>query len=123
MRNLLTATVGLLREMSPEVRAYYGSWGNADFGVFNVPTRRSQYRLRCIASKGEGWEHVSVSLPDRVPDWGEMEHVKRLFFEDDEIAVQFHVPPAQHISVCHTCLHLWRPLEWKLKLPPSWMVA
>lgn len=37
--------------------------------------------VRCIASDGAGWEHVSVSLSvKRTPDWEEMCYVKDLFW-------------------------------------------
>jgi hypothetical protein len=65
--------------------------------------------LAIIASNGMGWDHVSVSRADRCPTWDEMELVKRLFFKDDECAMQLHVPPSDHINCHPNCLHLWRP--------------
>ena len=95
-----------------------GDLGDATCGMFIFPSH-----LRAIAAVGEGWDHVSVSFPDRTPTWDEMERVKRAFFKPDEIAFQLHVPVAQHIN-CHPhCLHLWRPLHESIPLPPSWMVA
>jgi hypothetical protein len=38
-----------------------------------------------------------------------MEFVKRIFFADDETAMQLHVPLAEHISHHPYCLHIWRP--------------
>jgi hypothetical protein len=77
--------------------------------------------LRIIASNRGGWDHVSVSLPDRCPTWAEMDAIKRLFFNPDEIAMQLHVAEADHISIHPYVLHLWRPHS-KLKripLPPK----
>lgn len=80
-------------------------------------TRRPS--LRCIASWGGGWDHVSVSLPTRCPMWPEMEAVKRLFFRRDETAMQLHVPPAEHVD-CHPHrLHLWRPQHAEIPRPPA----
>jgi hypothetical protein len=80
-------------------------------------------KLRIIASWSEGWDHVSVSLPDRCPTWDEMERVKRAFFKDDECAMQLHVPCADYIN-CHPyCLHLWRPHKSTIPMPPKNMVA
>jgi hypothetical protein len=79
--------------------------------------------LLVIASWGGGWDHVSVSRKDRCPTWEEMERVKRAFFRPDEVAMQLHVTPDNHISVHPFCLHIWRPQEVAIPLPPKWMVA
>lgn len=65
--------------------------------------------LRFIVSNGGGWDHVSVSRPDRTPTWAEMDRVKRLCFRDDEIAMQLHVNNDQKVNLHEHCLHLWRP--------------
>ena len=78
--------------------------------------------LAIIASWADGWDHVSVSRKDRCPTWDEMETVKRLFFSDDEIAMQLHVPPSDHINVHPYCLHLWRPHSADIPMPPKGMV-
>jgi len=78
--------------------------------------------LRVIAGRGHGWDHVSVSLAERCPIWAEMEWVKRRFFKEDEVAFQLHVPPKDHISVHPYTLHLWRPLNERIPMPPSYMV-
>ena len=80
-------------------------------------------RLRIITSFGFGWDHVSVSLPDRTPTWEEMVLVKSLFFTDEEPVIQFHVPLVWKIN-CHPhCLHLWRLQAGDIPLPPRWMVG
>jgi hypothetical protein len=65
--------------------------------------------LRIIASWTGGWDHVSVSLPNRCPTWEEMEKVKRAFFKETEYAMQLHVPPSEHRNYHPYCLHIWRP--------------
>lgn len=80
-------------------------------------------KLRIIASWVSGWDHVSVSLPDRTPTWDEMERVKRAFFKPEETAYQLHVPPSDHIN-CHPyCLHLWRHHHSEIPMPPAFMVG
>lgn len=96
--------------------------GDGTCGAFMVPNAEG-VSLRVIAASGLGWDHVSVSLPDRCPTWDEMELVKRLFFRDDETAMQLHVPPADHVNVHPYCLHLWRPLGAQIPRPPSIMVG
>lgn len=83
--------------------------------------------LKVIATIGDGWDHVSVSIEgeDRCPTWDEMDRVYKLFFKSDETAMQLHVPDADHVNYHPYTLHLWRPLA-KLKpipRPPSIMVG
>ena len=94
-----------------------------DGGAFLTRSPIDNRVLRIIASNGLGWDHVSISRKDRVPNWEEMEFIKRLFFKDDEVAMQLHVPPADHINCHPNCLHLWRPHEEPIPLPPGWMVG
>lgn len=103
---------------------YYGGWAGDDTcGVFDVPSPIDGGWLLVIASVGGGWDHVSVSRANRCPNWPEMSHIKRLFFRDDEAAMQLHVPVTEHIN-CHPyCLHLWRPLDGQIPQPPAWMVG
>lgn len=94
-----------------------GGWGDSECGAFLF--QRPTGNLRVIASAGEGWDHVSVSLANRCPGWAEMEWVKRKFFEDDEVAVQYHVAVRDHIN-CHPyTLHIWRKHGFAYPLPPK----
>lgn len=120
MRNLFLLTA--YRNHSDEKRIY-GCAGDEGNGIFNVKSPIDGVTMIIIASNGEGWDHVSVSRRNRCPNWAEMEHVKRLFFEDDETACQFHVPPSDHVNFHENCLHLWRPQTTELPRPPAYMVA
>ena len=112
------------RDCSKEVMAHYGWAGDETCGVFVVPSPIDKAALRVTASSGEGWDHVSVSRTNRCPNWPEMEHVKRLFFRDEETAMQLHVPPAEHLSLHPHCLHIWRPNDGtEIPRPPGIMVA
>ena len=64
---------------------------------------------RIICGTGNGWEHVSVSRPDREPTWAEMDRIKRLFWRDDEVVMQLHVSDGRKVNVHRHCLNLWRP--------------
>lgn len=104
--------------------AAYGWAGDGTCGVFTVPSPIDRQDMRVIASTGEGWDHVSVSRISRCPNWPEMEHVKRLFFNDDEVCFQLHVAVSDHISIHPYCLHIWRPNDGReIPLPPSIMVG
>lgn len=123
MRHLTVAAVDKYRDSSARVVAYYGSAGDHTCGMFHVPSPIDRVLMRVIASSGEGWDHVSVSRHGRCPNWPEMEFVKRLFFQDDETAMQLHVPPSDHVN-CHPyCLHLWRPHHTEIPRPPAMMVG
>jgi hypothetical protein len=85
------------------------------------PERDSRW-LNVIMSIGMGWDHVSVSTSGKTPSWREMEAVKSLCFEPHETAMQLHVPPSDHISIKHNCLHIWRPHSVDIPMPPAVMV-
>jgi len=70
-----------------------------------------------------GWEHVSVSLAYRAPNWTEMAFVKDLFWEPEECVLQFHPPRSLYINAHPFCLHLWRPLNFSVPLPPPELLA
>lgn len=96
-------------------------WGNN--GAFMIPAQPGQARLAVIASEGEGWEHVSVSTSFRCPSWEEMCKVKAMFWDAEDCVVQYHPPASEYVNDHPYCLHLWRPTEGALPMPPSWMVG
>lgn len=96
--------------------------GDETGGVWFLRSPVDRKRLSVIASIDHGWDHVSVSRKERVPNWEEMEYVKRLFFRAEEIAMQLHVPPSAHINHHNFCLHLWRPQMQKIPMPPRFLV-
>lgn len=98
-------------------------WGDKDGGCFRVrsPLETSQ-DLIIIASIGEGWDHVSVSMKKRIPTWIEMDFIRGIFFNDDEVVIQLHPARSRHINIMENCLHLWRPQNETIPLPPEEMV-
>lgn len=113
------------RIRSPEIDAWFTGADASIAGLFSLRCGETGGVLAIIATSGEGWDHVSVSLERRIPTWTEMEFVKRRFFRDDETAMQLHVPPADHINHHPYCLHLWRPLAGfgEIPRPPARMVG
>jgi hypothetical protein len=80
--------------------------------------------LRVIASTGDAdrdipWEHVSVSLSNRCPNWPEMCFIKGLFWDAEETVMQLHPPQSKWINNHLYCLHLWRPVNARIPLPPE----
>jgi hypothetical protein len=88
-------------------------------GAFEIPYK--SYKLFAVVSDGsvDGWEHVSVSLKNRCPNWEEMCYVRSLFWDEEDTVIQFHVPKSQHINNHPYCLHLWRKKDAVVELPPS----
>lgn len=103
-------------------KGYWTSEPGDTFGAFVLASPKSGKRFKVLVGDGEGWDHVSVSCADRTPTWDEMCWVKRLFFRDDEWAVQYHPAGADYININANCLHLWRPQEDTLPTPPKAMV-
>lgn len=123
MKNLRIREIDRYRSTAMEIR-FAGRLGDDLAGCFIVPSPIDKQDLRVIAASGEGWEHVSISRSSRCPNWPEMEHIKRLFFHDDEVCMQLHVATAEHISHHPYCLHIWRPIDGReIPLPPAWMVG
>ena len=103
----------------------YASPAGASWGLFYV--RITPKLFLKVLSSGQAyapvglgsWEHVSVSLPNRTPTWEEMSKVKALFWEEEELVIQFHPPRSQYVNHCANCLHLWRHLGHEPELPPK----
>ncbi len=95
------------------------SYGNN--GYFMVPFESRNFGV--IASDGAGWEHVSVSLTTRTPNWKEMCYIKSLFWDDEETVVQFHPPKSEYVNQHEFCLHMWKPIGKTIETPPSILVG
>lgn len=121
MRNL--RLLDQYRRTDKAVINHFGWAGDEGNGAFEVPSPIDKAPMMVVVSNGDGWEHVSVSRMNRCPNWPEMEHVKRLFFRNDETCMQLHVPETDHISFHPNCLHIWRPTGVEIPRPPSWMVG
>ena len=92
-------------------------------GYINLGRLDNHFNAAVVFSWGDGWDHVSVSYPDRCPTWDEMCKAKDIFFRDDECVIQFHPPKAEYVNVHPYCLHLWKKQNAELLMPPKWMVG
>lgn len=72
-----------------------------------------------VFSWGMGWEHVSVSYPNRTPTWDEMCRVKDIFWNEEECVVQYHPPKSEYVNFHPYCLHLWRRIGEEYPMPPK----
>ena len=103
-------------------------------GLFEFrPTVRRKVSLFAIASDGSdwdtigfpppAWEHVSVSTAVRCPTWEEMCEVKSLFWDPEDVVIQFHPPESEYVN-CHPfTLHMWRPIGIDIPRPPPFTVG
>lgn len=96
------------------------SIGNS--GLFLIKTLKLPQQIRCIASDGMGWEHISVSLHNRCPTWEEMCFIKGLFWDEDDCVMQLHPPKSEYVNNHPYCLHLWRPINSAIPVPPKILV-
>jgi hypothetical protein len=96
------------------------SAGNNGLFVFGF----KGYQVNCIASDGEGWEHVSVTINrKRTPDWETMGLVKEIFWGEDSTVIQYHPPKKVYVNFHPYCLHLWRPVGVSIPLPPTKLIG
>lgn len=106
----------------------YGTKKRDTHGLFVVPFEGEH--LQCLSSgvpdsgmtaEVQRWEHVSVSVHgvDRCPTWGEMCHVKALFWDANEVVVQYHPAEKDYVNNHNFVLHLWKHTDKPFITPPS----
>jgi hypothetical protein len=64
-----------------------------------------------------------VSRTNRTPTWGEMDQVVQLFWDAEDAVMQLHPPRSTWVNHHPHCLHLWRPTEAAIPLPPPIFVG
>lgn len=99
------------------------SYGNN--GIFIIPVS-GRTTITCIASDGEGWEHVSVRVNSdkisRTPTWAEMCRIKDMFWDEEDCVMQLHPPKSDYVNNHPHVLHLWRPIGIEIPRPPKELV-
>ena len=118
MKKLFPYTLNNYRHQLP---GYVDTQDGEFEGAYLIPYKNKT--LQVICGIGEGWDHVSVSLRHRCPTWNEMVVVKNIFFDPDELVIQFHPPKKDYVNFHKYVLHLWRPWDQVITLPPEWMLA
>ena len=78
--------------------------------------------MAVVWSFGGGWEHISASYSNRCPTWDEMCKLKDMFFEPEEVVVQYHPKQSQYVNIHPYCLHLWRKSGEDFETPPTMYV-
>lgn len=76
-----------------------------------------------------GWEHVSVSVARKgtrhdptLPTWPELCAIKALFWEPEDVVVQFHPRASEYVDFAPV-LHLWRHDSTLIPTPPHVLVG
>lgn len=109
-----------LNHLDPYRVPLMGDLGDEYNGAFEIKIKGEKYSI--IASNGDGWEHISVSSKYKIPSWSTMCKIKDLFFEENEVVMQIHPSKNDYINVHKNCLHLWRPINQEIPVPPIYMV-
>lgn len=108
--------------------------GNNGVFYFAQSNKRDLYIIASDASDWESsgltgikWEHVSVHVHDGkrnlTPRWDEMCHVKDIFWDAEDVVIQFHPKKSEYINNHPNVLHLWRPIDFELPTPPKQTVG
>lgn len=120
MKRRLDPKIRLKRVRHP-VHGVVGDDRNGAF-ILRGPLGRD---LFVMVSDGLGWDHLSASLVrkelEEPPAWVEMCWLKDQFFEPEETVIQYHPPQSQYVNFSE-CLHLWRPQEGTVPMPPLMLV-
>ena len=104
------------------LRSFKGSVIDSGEDGFSLLYNTAGITYGVVASWGEGWEHVSITIErpkQRVPTWDEMCMFKNLFWLPEETVVQYHPAKTQYVNAPKNVLHLWRPINEKLPTPPQ----
>jgi hypothetical protein len=102
----------------------YGSKPGEMYGSFIIEAIDGKMIIMSSGSdRVYGWEHVSVSFSTRSPTWEEMCWVKNMFWEENEVVVQYHPAKKDYVNHHPHCLHLWRSMRRPLRTPPTILVG
>ncbi len=102
-----------------------GVVGDEHNGAFVIDRHKDGEFFFLVASNGFGWDHVSVSLHrknganiKRCPSFEEMQMIKEKLFAEEEVVFQLHPREEDYINTHPYCLHLWRPNNYNMNIPP-----
>lgn len=109
-------------------KAPYTSREGDRYGLFSIPFEGRNLLVVVapdIFSTNEltEWEHISVSLKNRCPNWREMSYVKDLFWDEEDTVVQYHPKKSDYVNMMPTCLHLWKWNKGEIPTPHYLLVG
>lgn len=103
-------------------KGMFGTQTGQKFGAFLIPFESRELKV-IVAPEGGDWEHVSVSLEKRCPNWKEMCKVKSLFWDDEDTVIQFHPPKSDYVNNHPFCLHMWKYCKGEIPRPHALLVG
>lgn len=75
-----------------------------------------------VGFTGPRWEHVSVHVYDGkrtlTPRWDEMCLVKDVFWDEEDVVVQFHPKKSEYVNQHPNTLHMYRLIDGEFPTPP-----
>jgi hypothetical protein len=98
-------------------------------GTFFFRSKVPGREIWCRASDSLQWEHVSLHVTTRTPQqyfaptWDELCAIKALFWDADDVVMQLHLARATWLNTHPAILHLWKPRDQVIPLPPRSLVG
>lgn len=96
--------------------------GAGFYGMIYLPLGSKNHLFSIVVSWNNGWDHISIAHRYRDPEWLTMCKLKELFFDDDEVVVQYHPKKEDYINIHPHCLHLRKPQNEEVVHPPKELV-
>lgn len=94
-------------------------------GAFIIDRYNNGEFYLVIASNGQGWDHVSVTIHKKnggsvkkCPSYQEMMMIKEKLFSEEDVVFQLHPREEDYINTHPYCLHLWKPNNCNMVVPP-----
>lgn len=85
---------------------------------FSVPLNDNKEAFVIASENFMGWDHVSAHIIsvesgalNRTPNNEEMQFLRNLFFEDEEVVLEFHPAKKDYINNHSYVLHMWRSTD------------
>ena len=102
-----------------------GFLGDEANGAFIIDRYNNGEFYLVIASNGQGWDHVSVTIHkknggpvNKCPSYQEMMMIKEKLFSEEDVVFQLHPREEDYINTHPYCLHLWKPNNCNMVVPP-----
>jgi len=64
-----------------------------------------------IEADGKRWLHVSLAHQKRIPDYSEIQRVRKHFIGEDKYAVIVFPPKDFYVNLNPNCIHLWHCID------------
>ena len=58
-----------------------------------------------------------------MPSWDVMCTLKNICFNDDEVVMELHPAKKDYVNNHEYCLHIWKPINLEIPMPPSIMIG